>query len=72
MRNNSSIMIKDIDSVIEAMCPVKIYINESLAWDDDVDNLDIYDDILTKEDIIINIYFEIVQFHHSIVYITTL
>lgn len=71
MRNNSSVMIKHIDYVIEAMCPIKIYINEFLVWDDDVDNLDIYDDILKREDIVTNISFEIVQFHHSIVYITT-
>ena len=67
----SSLKIKDLDCEIESMCPIRIYINDFLVWDDDIDSLDKYSLILDKEDIVSEIRFEIVQFHHSIVYITT-
>ena len=75
----SKIKIKDISSIIEHFCPIKIYINEECAFDDDKVTQPLAVDkefakikeILQNEAFISSIKFDICDFHHSIVYITT-
>ena len=78
--------IKEIKDAISFMKPIKIYINDELKWDDEVDYTGLPDNqikekynhhvasyykILNQELDVKFIKFEIVQFHHSIVHIET-
>lgn len=70
---NSELTIKDLQITISSLSPVKVYLNDDLAWEDtDFSELYKYYAILQKKDIVTDIRFEIVDFHHSIVYITTI
>jgi len=61
-------------NVINQMCPIQIYINNNLEWndlDDENFNARKYHLLLERTDIVKSIKFEITQFHHSICYIET-
>lgn len=79
---DSSVRLCDLKYWIDKMAPIQIYINNILAWSDDVDitnmsedeariallkNETIYNYVINKQDLVSNISFEIVSFHHSIV-----
>lgn len=80
----SEVTIQDISGQISAFAPIEIYFNNQLIWSDDVDctemsqeetiaaikkNLQDYEQVMKRDDIVMSITFEIVQFHHSRVYI---
>lgn len=76
----SSLRIKDISKTISSMRPVKVYVNENCIFDDDKVTQPLvvdkewakYEEFLkTSQDLVSSIKFDICDFHHSIVYITT-
>lgn len=67
----SEIKLKDIKEVVDAMCPIKIYINGNEAWDDDEDDIEIYNALFAFNYIVKEIRFKVVSFHHTIVIIKT-
>ena len=78
MINNSSLHICDFSETIQNLCPIKIFVNNELIWDDEVydvsnyqDSIIKYNEALARKDIVLSITFNIVMFHHSIVYIET-
>lgn len=72
---NSEITILDLKPFIDSLCPIKIFIDGQVAWDDDSDDIDSlfkkYDDITTQKTIVATVSIEIVSYHHSIIKITT-
>lgn len=69
--NNTNLRICDISKTIDSMCPISIYINGIEVWNDDKNDDEQYMDILNQTDLVTFLIFEIVHFHHSIVYIRT-
>ena len=69
--NNTSVRICDVARTIESMAPVSIYLNGEEIWNDDFGTLDEYYNILEREDLVAFLMFEVVHFHHSIVFIRT-
>ena len=67
----TSLTIKDLKEQIQSMAPIAIYIDCDLVWDDAQDSLERYEEILNQGDLVIGLYFKIVEFHHSEVYIYT-
>ena len=67
----SELTIRDIKDTIDMMCPVQVLVNGDIVWDDDTDDLAKYDAIFTSNSIVLELSFEIVHFHHSIVTIIT-
>ena len=67
----TSLTIKDLKEKIGSMAPIAIYIDCDLVWDDDQDSLEKYEEIFNQEVLVMGIYFKIVEFHHSEVYIYT-
>lgn len=65
----SELTIKDLKTLILSMSPIKIYLKHKVLWDDETDNIVRLTAILQRKDIVTRISFEIVDFHHSIVYI---
>ena len=70
-KNHTSLRIKDLKEAIDKMCPIQIYINEEKVWDDDENTLNDYNTILSLGKFVSSINFEIVHFHHSVVYVRT-
>ena len=72
---NSEITILDLKPLIDSLCPIKIFIDGQVAWDDDSDDIDSlfkkYDDITTQKIIVATVSIEIVSYHHSVIKITT-
>ncbi len=78
MKQNSSLRICDFTEMINNLYPIKIFINSELIWDDDFydiseyhDSIIAYNEILNRKDIVLSITFDVVMFHHTIVYIET-
>ena len=78
MKQNSSLRICDFTEMINNLYPIKIFINSELIWDDDFydiseyhDSIIVYNEILNRKDIVLSITFDVVMFHHTIVYIET-
>ena len=81
MKVNSSMNMADVVKYISPFCPIKLYYNSTLIWDDCVDadvavplNVALLEfekktDAL-KNIIIHSVKIEIVDFHHSIIYLT--
>lgn len=83
--NQSELTIKDLATRILAMQPITISVNGGeYFWSDDVDctnvendleliynNLKERDKLLNLDLIVVNISFDIVDYHHTIVRITT-
>lgn len=69
--NPTEITIRDCADLICSMCPVKVFYNDILVWDDDIDPIDWFYEIVNKNILISKITFQIVHFHHSNVYIYT-
>jgi len=80
MSKSSEIKLKDIRGLIEPLCPIQIYYNNKIVWDD---NRPIGDKLCEPEtyekfweefaeDIISKYKVEITHFHHSIVKIKSL
>lgn len=74
----SELTIKDLSENITEMCPVRIFINDTIVWDDDMDNelsrdelFEKYNVIMNRTDIVKSIVYKIIHLHHSEVYITT-
>lgn len=82
----SELTIKDLMFVIGEMDPIKIIIDGITVWDDNIDltslsdleaarclckNKEKYWDVVSSSKIVKNISFEIVDYHHSFVSITT-
>ena len=78
----TEIKIKDIREVIQSLSPIAIYINNEIAWKDDLDLTTLtkeegnrlliekgkqYDDVLAREDLVDEINIKITDYHHSIV-----
>lgn len=77
---NTELRICDLKDVIHQMCPVKIVLNnkEEIFNDDKTSPenyqkvLNEYNKFLESKRLVTSIRFDIVHFHHSIVYIETL
>lgn len=72
MNKNSELTIKDISNLIHQFCPIQIYFNNVLVWDDDEGEIlfnEFFKWMSELENIVYSIKFDIVQFHHSIVYL---
>lgn len=67
----TELTIRDYAEIIHSMCPVKVFYNDILIWDDDTDPLEWYYEILNKDILITKIICEITLFHHANVYIYT-
>ena len=63
----SELKLEDIKKAVDAMCPIKIYINGNIVWDDNYDSIKLYDHIFTMNYIVKEIKFKVVSFHHTIV-----
>lgn len=83
---NTELTIADLAEVIHDMCPIKILVDNEEIWSDDIDLTNIpeenaretmlanyaqYREALKRTDLVSIISFEITDFHHSIVHITT-
>lgn len=69
----TELRICDLAKIINSMCPVRIYINGKCKWNDDENDTEqLYQTILNSTDLVYNLKFKIVHFHHSYVYIKTL
>ena len=69
----SSVRISSIAHLLREWAPVKIVLNGNVVWDDEAgDSIEEYNSIMNYNDTIASIKFEIVHFHHSIVYIETI
>lgn len=66
----SELTLKDLKENIDEMCPIRLYINDQLIWDDFTDDLAIYDEALDSDKIVACIVYEIADWHHSVVKIT--
>ena len=66
----SELSLKDLKENIINMCPVRLYINDQLIWDDFTDDVKICDEALDSDKIVKCIVYEIVDWHHSIAKIT--
>ena len=86
MALESEIRICNLAAVIRSMCPVAIIINCLPVWMDDVDLTNVddevgrhlievnkkhYEEVLRREDIVASITFQVVEYHHTAVYILT-
>ncbi len=72
----TSLTIKDLKEQIRSMAPIAIYINCDLVWDDEAyedaeKSLEQYHEVLNQSDLVAGLYFKIVEFHHTEVYIYT-
>lgn len=70
----SEITILDLKPFIDSLCPVKIFVDGKLVWDDFADDGEIckrYDDVMTRQTLVAKVSVEIVSYHHSIIYLTT-
>lgn len=72
----TELRICDLKDVILQMCPTRIFINRKLIWDDySLDPSDTMlkrlDAILSKENLVRQLKFDIDDYHHSIVHIET-
>lgn len=81
MKLNSNMNMADVVEYISPFCPVKLYYNNTLIWDDCVDAdiaiplnvalLQFEEKTNSLKNIIIHsVKIEIVDFHHSVVYLT--
>lgn len=79
---NPQIRICDLQEVFKVICPVQIFIDGQIVWDDNqfmegwtVEDMrkfqDDYVNILNRKDIVKKFTFYIVAFHHSVVVIET-
>ena len=83
---DTELTIADLAETIHNMCPIKIIIDDLEVWSDDVDLTDIpegeereiltanyaqYNHTLRRSDLVSILSFEITDYHHSIVRITT-
>ena len=78
----------NLKRVITEMHPIKVFVNNILVWDDDVDltnmtsyteaieamakNEEKYNNIFSNPNYVLAVNFQIVDYHHSIVRVTTL
>ena len=67
----STIKIKDLKATIFSMNPIKLYLDNRLVWDENTDKIDFLFALLERYDFVSELCFKVVDFHHSIVYITT-
>ena len=83
----TEVKIRDMFNIVDHMGPIKIIIDDEVAWEDNVDltkltdaeaedaqydNFDKFYKTITRDDPISSINFDIVQGHHSIVSFKTL
>lgn len=57
--------------MIDNWCPVTVYINNELVWEDE-DGIEEYKKIMLSEALVASVRFNIVHFHHSVVFIDTI
>ena len=72
MKKNSSFTIQNLSKIINYFSPTQIYFNQVLVWDEDDDEInsyELFEHLTNLEDIVYSIKFDIVDFHHSIVYL---
>jgi len=67
---DSDLSLRDLKDDIDRMCPIRLYINDELVWDDFKDDIKILNDALDSDDIVTCIVYEIADWHHSIVKVT--
>lgn len=64
--------IRDYAQIINEMCPVKLFLNDILVWDDfNNDPLEWYYDFLSKDLLVEKLVCEVVHFHHTEIHIYT-
>ena len=68
---HTEVKVCDLKDRLTSFCPVAIYINDCLEWDDDDYKPNIYDKIFERTDFVTDIKIQIVHFHHSIISIYT-
>ena len=68
----TAVKVCDLKDRLTPFCPVAIYINDCLEWNDDDDKPDVYDKIFERTDIVTDIKIQIVYFYHSIISIYTI
>ncbi len=67
----SNLTLRDLKENIDSMCPVRLYIDNQLIWDDFADDdIKIYDEALDSDKIVACIVYEIADWHHSVVKVT--
>ena len=67
----TEVTIRDYAQVITEMCPIKLFLNDTLVWDDDTDPLSWYYEFLSKDLLVKKIVCDVVEFHHTEVHIYT-
>lgn len=70
----SEITIADLKKFIDSLCPVKIFVDGKLVWDDFADDGELckrYDEVTTRKTLVATVSVEIVCYHHSIIYLNT-
>ena len=72
MKYYSKLTINNLRIIIEAFAPCQIYINKVLVWDDDdeeINSKELFNHIISLDNIVYSIKVDIVHFHHSIIYL---
>lgn len=67
----SSLTMRDIKETVDSLRPIRVYVDDKLAWDEDNDVLIKYEGLFRLDLIVTKIEFTIVSLHHSYVKITT-
>jgi hypothetical protein len=60
----SELSLRDLKDDIDRMCPVRLYINDKLIWDDFKDDIKVFNDALDSDKIVKCIVYEIVEAKH--------
>lgn len=67
----TEVTIKDYAPIIREMGPVKVFLNDTLIWDDDTDPLSWFNELMEKEILITGIMCDVTMFHHAEIHIYT-
>lgn len=74
----SEITILDLKPFIDSLCPVQIIVDDKIVWDDYITvndfnaHMEHYEEVTTSNDIVVNFYFKVVEYHHTIISIHTI
>lgn len=74
---HSEVKISDLKQIIDSLCPVQIIIDDKVVWDDYITvndfnaHMEHYEEVTTSNDIVVNFYFKVVEYHHTIISIHT-
>lgn len=73
MKYFSELTVKEVfNNSLNYFCPIKIYINNTLIWDnddEDINSSELYNWITSLDNLVYSIKIDIIFHHHSIIYL---